>query len=270
MFADLREGSVTLEDTTVDYAVFGKGQTPLVILPGLSFRDVKGAGAGLALMYRIFWRDFRVYVLDKKAEIPENCTVKALSEDTAQTMAALGIANAYVFGVSLGGMIAQRLAIDHPQLVRGLVLGVTASRTNETLAHTVGRWIASVRRDAFGEIVSDMLEVMYSASYGKRYGWLFPILARFCMPKNKTRFLRLAKACLTCDTYEELHRIACPTLVLGGREDRIVTGEASAEIAERLVCEKALRLWEGLGHAAYEEAKDFNAEILSFLKQRIT
>ena len=126
MLWNLQEASLSIENSTLDYAVFGKGEKPLVILPGLTLRDVKGAGAGLALMYRLFARDYRVYVLDKKSDIPENCTVADLAEDTAAAMRVLGITEACVFGVSLGGMIAQELAVRYPHLVKKLVLGVTA------------------------------------------------------------------------------------------------------------------------------------------------
>ncbi len=265
MFWNLCEGSVSIGSSTLDYAAFGRGTTPLVIIPGLSLRDVRGAGMGLALMYRLFAEDYRVYVIDKKAGIPEGCTTADLAEDTAAAMEALGITDACVLGVSLGGMIAQELAVRHPELVKKLVLGVTASRVNDTMRTVVGKWIDLAERGDFGGIVKDMAEVMYSADYVKRYGWMFPILAGFAKPKNEVRFLRLAKACLTCDTYEQLDRISCPVLVLGGREDRIVTGEASLEIAEKLGC--AVHLYDGLGHSAYEEAKDFNQRIYEFLKK---
>ena len=94
---------------------------------------------------------------------------------------------------------------------------------------------------------------------------MFPLLARFAQPKNEMRFLRLAKACLSCTVYDHLEQITCPTLVLGGKEDKIVTGEASAEIAAKLGC--TLHLYEGLGHSAYEEAADFNERIYTFFAE---
>ena len=247
----------------MDYAVFGKGKTPLVILPGLTLRDVHGAGAGLAWMYRCFARDYRVYVLDKNTDIPEGCTVADLAEDAAAAMQALHITDACLLGVSLGGMIAQELAITHPHLVNKLVLGVTASRTNDTMRAVVGRWIAQAESGDFGSIVRDMLTLMYSDAYAKRYRWLFPILAKFAKPKDAPRFVRLAQACLTCRVYERLEQIRVPTLVLGGAADRIVGASASLEIAEKISCE--IYMYEGLGHAAYEEAKDFNLRIQRFL-----
>lgn len=77
--------------------------------------------------------------------------------------------------------------------------------------------------------------------------------------------LGLSGACLTCDSYPELHKISCPALVLGGGEDRVLTGGASRELAKALGC--GLHMYEGLGHAAYDEAGDFNQRILRFFTQ---
>ena len=265
MLWNLRESTVCVAGGRVDYAVFGRGNTPFVILPGLSLRDVRGAGLGLALMYRQFARDYRVYVIDKNSSVAEGCSVADLAEDTAAAMTQLGIADACVMGVSLGGMIAEELAIRHPELVRRLVLGVTASRMNGAVTAAVGKWIGLAERGDFGAIVTDMTEVMYSANYVKRYGWMFVLLAVLAKPKNEERFIRLAKACLTCDCYDRLGSITCPTLVLGGKEDKIVTGQASEEIAGKLGC--AIHMYEGLGHAAYEEAADFNDRVYRFLRE---
>ena len=264
MFRNLKESAVSLDTGTVDYAVFGRGETPFVIIPGLSLRDVRGAGAGLAMMYRMFAKEYCVYVIDKKSRIPEGCTVADLAEDTTAAMRMLGLKDACVMGVSLGGMIAQELAVRHPELVKKLVLGVTASRTNDTMNTVVSQWISFAEDGDFGGIVRNMMEVMYSPGYVKRYSWMFPILAKFAKPKNEERFIRLAKACLTCASYDQLDAINCPTLVLGGAEDAIVTGEASLEIAEKIGC--AVHLYEGLGHSAYEEAADFNIRVYEFLR----
>ena len=75
----------------------------------------------------------------------------------------------------------------------------------------------------------------------------------------------MAKSCLTCNTYEELDKITCPVFVIGGGIDQVVGGAASKEIADKLKYE--MYLYENLGHAAYEEAKDFNQKVFEFLKK---
>ena len=178
-------------------------------------------------------------------------------------MKQLEIQNAHIFGVSQGGMVAQYLALDYPELVDKVVLGVTLSRNNPTVEAVIANWVRLSEQNDFEGIVADMMEIMYSESYVKKYRWLFPILTKISKPKDMSRFMTLAKACLTCDAYERLKSITCPVFVLGGKQDQIVTGEASAEIAEKLNCE--LYMYEQYGHSAYEEAADFNKRIFDFL-----
>ena len=263
MHFNIREESIKIDNTTMDYVAFGKGIKPLVIIPGLSLNRVKGAGFSLAYMYRIFAKDYRVYVFDRKEIITEGYTVKDMAKDTAYVMKELGIEKVCVFGVSQGGMVAQYLAIEYPELVEKLVLGVTASRQNETIKNAVETWIQFAKDKDMDSFIKDMLLKMYSSKYIKKYRMLIPLMIKMSKKADLKRFIILAEACLTCDTYEELPKIICPVLVLGGRKDKVVTGEASQEIAKKLQCE--IHLYEELGHAAYEEAKDFNERIYKFL-----
>ena len=84
-------------------------------------------------------------------------------------------------------------------------------------------------------------------------------------PKDLRRFGILARACLTCNAYEMLDRIQCPVFVIGGKLDKVLSGEASEEIAEKLGCK--IYMYEDLGHSAYEEAPDFNDRVMEFLKE---
>lgn len=262
MFYHAKNLTLKFGTTEMDYVTFGNGTKPLVMIPGLNVRGVKGAALSLAYMYRIFAKEYRVYVFDRKAEIPEDYTVREIAADLAEAMRMLDITNADVFGVSQGGMIAQYLAIDHPELVHKLVLGVTLSRNNDTVKQVIADWIAMTERNDFDGFVRDMLVKMYSDAYIRKYRWLLPLAAKISKPKDFKRFIILAKACLTCNAYEALDKIQCPVFVIGARQDKIVTGEASEEIAERLKCE--CYMYEELGHAAYEEAKDFNRKIYEF------
>ena len=132
--------------STLDGVRFGTGPDILVMLPGLSLKGVWEAALPLAWMYRVFTRDYTVYVFDRRACVPEGCTVRDLAEDIAQAMERLGLFGADVLGVSQGGMVAQELAVRRPGLVRKLVLAVTASRPNETMKRTLERWTELARR----------------------------------------------------------------------------------------------------------------------------
>lgn len=256
--------TVPVAGSELDCLSFGQGESPIVILPGLSTRDVKSAGLMLSVMYRSFAKAHRVYVFDKKRHIPEGCTVKMLAEDTAEAMKVLGIKNAHVLGVSLGGMMAQELALSHPELVRSLVLGLTLSKNNPSVKKAIYRWIQYMEKGDFAGFGRDMFESMYSPVYLEKYRLLLPVAGRLAKPKDISRFIKLAKVCLSCNTYEKLDALSCPTLVIGAAQDKVVTGEASREIAEKLGC--TLHMYNDLGHAAYEEAKDFNKIVLDFFK----
>jgi pimeloyl-ACP methyl ester carboxylesterase len=70
---------------------------------------------------------------------------------------------------------------------------------------------------------------------------------------------------VTHDAYDRLESITCPTLVIGGTDDRIVTGKASEEIAEKILGSQ-LYMYQGLGHGLYEEAPDFLNRVKDFGK----
>ena len=259
----VEEGKLKLENIQMDYITFGKGVKPLIMIQGLNTRGIKGAGLQLAMMYRIFAKEYKVYLFDRRADVPELITVRELATDIAMAMDALKLTKADVIGVSQGGMIAQYLAIDRPNLVNKLVLAVTLSKNNDVVKKVVANWIELSERDQMKQMVEDMAVKMYSDEYVKRYKLFLPLLAVLQKPKDTRRFVTLAKACFTCNAYEELDKIKCPVFVIGGKQDKVVTGVASEEIADKLGCK--IYMYEDLGHAVYEEAPDFNQRIYDFL-----
>ena len=264
MLYKIKEGRLTIPDTEIDYIAFGAGTKPLVMIQGLNTQGIKGAGVSLAYMYRIFAKDRRVYLFDRRPDLRDGITVRDFARDIASAMDKLGLTKADVLGVSQGGMIAQYLAIDRPDLVNALVLAVTLSRNNDTVCSVINGWVTMTEQGDFKALVTDMAVKMYSAPYMRRYKPLLPLLTLLQKPKDPQRFIRLAKSCLTCSTYDELQKIQCPVLVIGGKQDQIVSGSASEELAQRLGCE--LVLYDGFGHAVYEEAKDFNRRVYDFFK----
>ncbi len=259
----VQEKKLDLQGFSIDTIAFGTGRKHLILIQGLNTGGIQGAGLSLAWMYRQFAKEYRVWLFDRRPEIPEGLTVRELAGDVASAMDALGIRQADVVGVSQGGMIAQYLAIDRPELVRKLVLAVTLSRNNPTVQAVLGNWIALTERADWKGLVADMAEKMYSPTYLRRYRPLLPLLTVLQKPKDPARFVRLARSCLTCNTYDTLDQIQCPVFVLGGGQDKVVTGDASVELAQKLGCD--CYLYQELGHAAYEEAADFNRRIYEFL-----
>lgn len=265
MMYNAKEQKIKIQNMDIDYISFGSGKKALIMIQGLNTRGIKGASKSLAYMYRIFAKDYKVYLFDRRPEVHEDITVRDMAADIAGAMDKLGITNADVFGVSQGGMIAQYLAIDRPDLVNKLVLAVTLSQNNDTVKQVIQNWVTMTEQGAMKELTADMAEKMYSDAYVRRYRPFLPLLTILQKPKDVQRFIILAKSCLTCNTYAILDKIKCPVFVIGGRQDKVVSGKASEEIAEKLGCKTYM--YDDLGHAAYEEAKDFNQRVYDFLKE---
>lgn len=263
MLYNVKEFEVQVQNLEFDCISFGRGQKSLVMIQGLNTNGIKGAGISLAFMYRIFAKEYTVYLFDRRKNVSKGFTVEEMASDIALVMDTLKIKNADVLGVSQGGMIAQYLAMNRADLVRKLVLALTASRNNEVMVQTVTNWIKMTKEKNFKNLVNDMTEKMYTDAYIRKYRLFLPLLTILQTPKDVERFLILAEACLTCNTYERLNKILCPVLVIGAARDKVVTGEASIEMAKQLQCK--YYLYEDLGHAAYEEANDFNQRVLDFL-----
>lgn len=267
MLWNAKNGEVIVGGTKMPYASFGHGERVLIIIPGLSdgLATVRGKALLLAQPYRGFLERFTVYMFSRRDEMPSGYSIRDMAADHAEVLYQLGIRKTSVLGVSQGGMIAQYLAIDHPELVERLVLAVTSPRVNELIEECVNDWIGFAERGDHKTLMIDTAEKGYSESYLAKYRRIYPVIGTIGKPKSYDRFLVNARAILGFDASEELAQITCPTLILGGEEDRTVGIQASRELKERIAGSE-LYVYPGLGHAAYEEAKDFNQRVFLFLE----
>ena len=247
------------------YAVFGSGKRNLIVLPGLSdgLATVKGKALLLSAPYRPYSKDFTVYMFSRKERMPEGYGIRDMAEDQVLAMRQLGIEKTCVLGVSQGGMIAQYMAIDHPETVERLVLAVTAPNANDTVKEGVGAWMNMAERGDHAALMTDTAERMYSEKYLEKNRRYFPLVAKFTKPGSYERFLRNACAILGFDARGELSKIKCPTLIIAGSDDRTVGNDAKDEL-NSLIPGSELFVYEGLGHGAYEEAKDFYSRVFAF------
>lgn len=254
---------------SMQYFQFGRGETPLVILPGLSVQSVTESAAAVAQAYRLLAEDFTIYVFDRRSDLPAGYSVDDMAEDTAAALAALGLRRVCLFGASQGGMLALLLAIRHPALVDRLVLGSTTAQLTPARFRVIEDWIrlaaageAQALYLAFGRAVLpppafDLLRAQLTAD------------AAQVTPAELQRFTVLAGAMRGFDVTPALGQIACPVLVLAAADDQVLGPDAADAIVAALGDRPdfAMHVYHGCGHAAYDTAPDYKERMLRFLLQ---
>ena len=267
MLWNAKDGCARFDGAEMDYVRFGSGEKHLILLPGLSdgLATVKGKALLLAPPYKLFFEKYTVWMFSRRRGLPRGFSIRDMAADQAATLRVLGVEKTAVLGVSQGGMVAQYLAADFPELVEKLVLAVSAPCVNDTSRARLADWIAFAEKGDHKALMIDTAENSYSESYLKKYRKMYPLLGSVGRPKSYERFLANAEAILAFDARGELKKITCPTLVIGGGEDKIVSPTAAGELHE-LIVQSELYVYPEYGHAAYEEAKDFNERVYRFLE----
>ncbi|MCH8844401.1 MAG: alpha/beta fold hydrolase [SAR324 cluster bacterium] len=225
---------------TLDYELRGQGE-PLLMICG--FRRS-----------RVIWLDpflaplaqrFQLILFDNRgtgnSEKPEaGYSMEAFADDAAGLLADLKIERAHVFGVSMGGMIAQTLATHHPGRVRGLGLGCTHCGGNDIVKPEKDIW--ELLRLVPGEGL-DAREVArrqepayftdeFAAANRKFMDDLFDIVQAAPPPAHAVKG-HLA-AIEAFDGSQRLCDISAPTLVITGDSDRLIVPQNSHLLAERI------------------------------------
>ena len=260
--------TVKTAEFEMQYFRFGTGARPFVILPGLSVQSVMGAAEAVAGAYADFAEDYTVYVFDRRSELPETYSVYQMGLDTAEAMRALGLFGADVFGASQGGMMAQVIAIEAPELVHRLVLGSTTSHIKPEDEPVFDEWLQMARAkdgpalyDAFGKAI-------YPEAVYEQYRDALLAAGATVTEEEFRRFITLTEGMRGFNVTDRLDRIQCPVLVIGVLEDAVLESDATMEIAVKLD-EKpgfSLYLYTGYGHAAFDTAPDYRERMLRFLR----
>ena len=268
MFWNAKNGRVLVDDSEMSYVSFGNGNKKLILIPGLSdgLTTVKGKAIFLARPYKCFFKQYTVYIFSRKEHLPKEYSIQEMAEDQAKAMRILGMKKTHVLGVSQGGMIAQYLAADHPELVEKLVIAVSAPKINQKIRACLNQWIGYAERGRHKKLMISTAEKSYSEDYQKKYRHFYPILGILGKPSDYGRFITNAKAILEFDASSVLQNIKCPTLIVGGEEDQITGAQASYDL-HFLIPGSELFMYKGLGHAAYEEAEDFYQRVFMFLEK---
>lgn len=251
----IQYSSVSTPRFTMEYAAFGNGKKPLVIIPGVSLKSVLPSAQAVAAQYDRFVPDHRIYLIDRKKEINAGYSVIEMAEDTAEAMKFLGIENADVFGASQGGMIAQVIAARYPALVGRLLLGSTLACQNETSIRTFTEWIRLADLGNAEALNRAVFTKVYSPSYYKKYEKVFADLEKQGTEEEIRRFGILIRACIRFDFRNEIKKIRCPIQAIGATNDDVLSEHGTAEIGYLTGCHTGII--QGCGHAVYDECPLF-------------
>lgn len=250
------------------YEVWGIGQAPLVLIHGLgsSADDWFMQLPAFAPYYRCVVVDLRGHGLSDKPAGPYS--VPLFAADVATLVAWIGAAPAHVWGLSLGGMVAQQLAIAHPGLVRSVVLlntlpgiwppdrqilrlglrRLSPPWRPRTMAQRAARIAADLFPRPQHALLRRQAEARLAANDPAAYRHALLAAARFAPGAA-------------------LGQILCPALIMAGTEDRVVPPVYQTRLQRALPAAAFIPI-PGSGHASNIDAPDFvNAAVLDFLRE---
>ncbi len=215
---------------------------------------------------------FRVLTFDNRgsgraAPIDAAISLRDLALDLLRLLDACGIERIGVVGRSMGGMIAQELALLAPERVSRLVLVSTSGRSDAHLAGVFELWARMAESGVPQEI--------------RHQSSLFWCVGREALERNErvraylfargradrpADYAAQARACARHDLLDPLRQLGVPTLVVTGTDDRLTPAFHAEELAKAIPGAR-LAYIAGAGHLAYLEAPDrFTGEVLGFLE----
>lgn len=267
----MTSGIIRVNNTNIFYEEKGEGP-PLVLIMGL------GASGSLWKEHvAAYSRYFRCIMIDNRGvgrsnQPPGPYSTAMMANDTAGVITALGIAPAHVSGISMGGAIAQELALRHPSLVRSLILNCTWPRCDTYTR----RIFEMLRALALTSPPQQFIRLIYLIIFTPAYhaAHLNDInrrereLLSYPYPQSAHAFVAQCNACITHNTLDRLSAIKTPTLITVGNKDIFTPLHYARAIHERIKGSK-LAVFEGCGHAHHWEQRDeYNARTLAFLQSQ--
>jgi pimeloyl-ACP methyl ester carboxylesterase len=259
---------VTANGIRIHYEERGKGE-PLLLIMGLG-----ADGSKWEDHLRRFEQHFRCILMDNRGvgltDKPNGpYTTATMAEDSAGLLRKLGIERARVAGISMGGAIAQCLAIQCPEIVDRLVIVSSWARC-DAYAKTVFEHFSKARavlsRSDFTQLLQ--LWIFTPAHYDVHLEDMLQGQADAAAdpnPQPQHGFEAQCAACMDHDLLGRLGEIAAPTLITAGDADIFTPMGFAVQLHERIRGSR-LEIFKGLGHAHHWEAlSEFNETVTSFL-----
>jgi pimeloyl-ACP methyl ester carboxylesterase len=239
---------------------------PLLLIQGLSGNHLHWGDEFLAELDG----DFESITYDHRGvghseRVAEPFTIPELADDAAALLDVLEIDSAHVLGISMGGMVAQELALQHPDRLRTLTLGCTyaggegSQMTDPAVIQHLGGLFAQGRTE---EALRAGFEYNVSRQFAadpSRFELVKRIAAE--LPASLDILLLQVQAVAGHDTSARLADIRTPTLVIHGSEDQMLSVVNGRMIAERIPGAR-LEVFQGVGHAFWWERPQETADLL--------
>jgi len=263
--------TITASDgVTIAYDVWGRRDGPPVLL-------IQGLGAdarGWALQRMAFGRRYRCYAVDNRGvgqsgKPPGPYTLEQMANDAIAVLDAEGVDRANVVGASMGGVIAQILAVLHPDRVRSLVLACTACHHHPWRRELLAEWAEQVQQGGMGALSNDALRWLVGPRLRRRFGVWLNLLARIVLQSPPEPFVAQVQAILDApdELRFELVHVQAPTLVITGSQDELTPIGDAEELAELIPHARLVEL-RGAAHGLMVEAPNaFNDAVLAFLDE---
>jgi 3-oxoadipate enol-lactonase len=257
------------DGTRISYDRFGRSDGfPLVMVPGLGSDSRNWAMQRLA-----FGRKFRCFAIDNRgtgsSDRPDPpYTIQQMSDDLLAVLDAEGIDRAHIMGASMGGVITQMFAIEHPDRVAGLVFACTACRHHEWRRELFLEGADAVRERGMQAMAEDGMEWLLGPRLRRRFGMWINILARMLMQVDPEVFAAQVDALLAFpDSLRfALAEVQAPSLVITGSQDMLTPVGDAEELAE-IIPDARLTILSRAAHGLMVEAPNsFNATVLDFLE----
>ena len=259
--------TATVDGNELHYVRRGDGE-PLLLIMGMSGTHLSW---GDPFLDALVARGFAVITYDhrgvgRSSRIDEGFTLAQLADDADALLDALDVDSAHVVGVSMGGMVAQELALRHPDRIRSLVIGCSyaggagsALTGPATAQRLVEGWMSGDQERALRTGWEINVSRDFAARPGEYERWKEHVLAlRVPLAVIQLQLQAIAPH----DTSERLDQISVPTLVVHGTEDQMLPAANSRVIASRIPGAKLVEL-DGIGHVFWWEQPERSAELIA-------
>lgn len=254
-----------IDGRRLHYVRHGQGE-PLLLVQGLSANHLHWGDDFLGRLtgdFDVIAYDHRGIGHSDRADQP--FTIAQLADDAAGLLDALELESAHVMGISMGGMVAQELALRHPDRVRTLTLGCTycggegSLLTDAAVIQRLGELFMSGRT---ADALRYGFEVNVSPAFAADPAH-FELVERIAaeLPASLEILMLQVQAIAGHDTSARLPELEVPTLVIHGTEDQMLPMDNGRMIA-RLVPDARLEVFDGVGHAFWWERPERSAELL--------